>query len=158
MKNSGLDAEIRSVIADKIKAGAVLEPRWLAHAVVSNHPLPEFPDSEWYRKRAYGDVREAVRRVSNEMKLAVEGPSDQLSLPGFTLVQCAYSVMRKGEQVIVPVQQLSDEEIDGKIAELERMASGCKQHAAELLRFKAERKRMPAAANEPMVSDEASRA
>lgn len=57
----------------------------------------------------------------------------------FEHLQKAYVVERNGEEVIVPVNQLSDEEIEAKIAELKKIGNEALGHADELSYYKNER-------------------
>ena len=65
----------------------------------------------------------------------------QAELPGFARLLPAYIVMREGVETIVPTPQMTDYELDAKAAEYEAMAEGCLGHAAELRRYRAERRK-----------------
>lgn len=81
--------------------------------------------TEQINKRAQGDQAEQVRQ--------------QLALPGFerTHLQDYYVVEREGLEQGICVLNLTDDEIDAKVAIYRRQAETNLAHADELVRFKA---------------------
>jgi hypothetical protein len=139
MKQQELENEIAALVDAEIGAGKPIAATWLTHAVVASHG--EIPDdgSGYHELCTYAHTRDSVRRVLRRYEVKEEGPDPQVALPGFERLQTAYLVTRDKEQVIVPIDQLTDVEIDAKCTELDAMAKGCLQHADELRRYKAAR-------------------
>ena len=144
---------IRAAVVAKIEAlmnqGAVLNPKWITHAVCAEHEagLPEGDDGDFWRACGYIAARDVTRRALNDLTgiEADRGPTAQMLLPGFTHVRTFYPVVRDGDEMSVSVVEMSDAEIDRKIDELRVMGDGCYAHADELSRFKVRRSTAEAA-------------
>lgn len=132
-------------IADKIDAlmtdGKVVDARWVAHAICSDHAagLADNADGRFWRHCGYRASRDAVRRhISKRTDPTIE--EKQFILPGFDHVRCYYPVPRDGEVVMVAAFDLTDDEIDTKVEELAKNQQTLRDHANELMRFKAWRR------------------
>lgn len=140
MTETDLDHEVESFLLGRIEAGETIPADWIATAVIEQHPNIDGEDTEWYRSHVYGAVRNSVRRVLRKFKPTEdEGRDEQMILPGFERLQRAYLVEREAAQRVVPINQLTDEEIAAKVVEYETMAAGCLKHADELRRYLQER-------------------
>ena len=138
-KQADVDREVRKVVEHAVSNGRAAPARWIAHEVAQRHSLPQFPGREWHEYFHYEGLRAAVRRVLREFK--PEPDSDpQTTLPGFELVRLAYAVRRDDDIIVVPTDDLEDEEVESKIAELDAMSLGCAAHADELRRYLRERR------------------
>jgi len=114
---------------------------WLANSVMSRHSDISGSDKDFYVLCAWAHVKTAVRAVVRRYRPeATEEPDRQIVLPGFDRLQVKYHVERNDESYLVPIDELTDQEIDAKAAEYERMAEGCRLHAAELRRYKRDRR------------------
>lgn len=133
-----LQAEIaRKIEWLKYNNGATLHPDWITQQVLSDHPDITGADKEFYTCCSRAQVREETRRQLNRYRAKAEAePDSQLTLDGFTRLQQYYLVDRDQTQVAVRVDDLTDDEIDEKVDELQGMGRGCFEHADELLRFK----------------------
>ena len=65
-------------------------------------------------------------------------------LPGFAHLQAYYIVEREGDEVGVPVYDLTDLELEQKADLYSSMGTGCLAHADELRRFKRARRQSTA--------------
>lgn len=147
MKDSEIQAEIAEMIEARAAAGDPVRAAWLIHAIINAHPLPEHNEAEFYTCCAYGHVAHCVRMALRDEK-AREGEDDNASLllPGFKRLHRRYSVMREGEQVIVPIQAMTVRELKVKADDYLSMARGNKEHADELFRYAQHREAGEAAA------------
>lgn len=145
MTETDMEREVRVIIGERIGSGKIASKAWITEAVVSAHKGISGDDMEWYRACAYAHIRNVVRRCVGDYKGGAGDESDQQLLlgDGWRYIQKAYSVERKGEQVVVPIALLTRAEIKAKIEELRKMAKGCNEHANELARF-LKRRRMTA--------------
>lgn len=144
MSETSVYREVREYIADKISQGHIVSVDWLTHDIVRNKSDIEGGDVEFYRVCAFTHVRDVVKRCVG--KYDAKPKSDaQLTLDGFEHLQVAYSVERSGQVVLVPVDQLSDEEIELRAAEYDKMARGCIGHAEELRAYRITRASQQAA-------------
>ena len=97
-------------------------------------------DTTFWLWTGYSYVRKMVTTVINKRAGSAAQHPDrhQLVLRGFERdhLQDYYIVVRDAEELAIPVTDLSDEEIDAKIAEKRAMGAACYAHADELERFK----------------------
>ena len=141
--NEAMDL-IRGQLQEKRTAPAEM----IAAAIVDRRETPDGTDREWFVYCTYGYVRSVVRRAVRAFKGKPEEESGQQFLPtleGFDYVQEGYMVERGDKQIVVPTNQMTDREIDEKVAFLETMADTCKAHAKELIRYKSMRRNERAA-------------
>jgi hypothetical protein len=143
MAETSVYREVREYISAKISRGEVVMVDWLTHEIVANKSDIEGGDVEFYRVCAFTHVRDVVKRCVGKYD-AKPKTEDQLVLDGFSHLQVAYSVERAGQTVLVPVDQLSDAEIDLRAAEYDKMARGCEEHAEELRSYKHSRSQVAA--------------
>lgn len=134
-----LTAEIDSVIETLRLAGNRLEARWIANEICSRHMagLTDGEDADFWRFCGYMECREQVRRrISRiEGKDALERVAQQHLLPGFEHLQSYYVVKRDGEDIGVPVGDMTDDELAAKATTYRAMGKACFAHAREIDRF-----------------------
>lgn len=147
MNDAALMSEIETMVQGGINAGEVVAAAWITHGVMMNHSEAEGRDADWLTGNARRHVRACVQKVLGRYKASesVEG-DPQLALPGFSRLQKAYLIERNGEQVIVPIDQMTPDELLERAAEYERMAAGCQEHAREIKRYVADSAAVSAAA------------
>lgn len=110
-------------------------------AVISRHEQVEGEDKDFYLLCAWGHVRVVVRQVLRRYKGEPEVELDQqIVMPGFKRLQRGYLVERGKESMLVPTDQLKNEELDAKAKEYDQMAEGCRLHALELRRYMMQRR------------------
>ena len=138
--HADLMREITENIDNLIDQKEIVNPDWVTQSFMAAHADLHGTDSECAIFNMRANVRSEVRRHLNKFKLGPEGDTDpQLLLPGFTRMQRVYLVNREGQQVGVPVEHLTREEIQAKCAELLAMSDGCLEHVRELRRYLADR-------------------
>jgi hypothetical protein len=168
MAYSGSDLliEARKLIDKRIEKGGVAHPDWVATELFREHKAafedalhqrfcPEMPRKNFsldleefgfFSLSAQKWTRETVTKALKHYDCKLEEATDpQLVLPGYEYLQRAYSVSRGGENVIVPIDHLTDAEIDARADELDAMATGAAKHAEELRKYKRRRRRLTAA-------------
>jgi hypothetical protein len=144
-----LDEQINAVLERLQELGQKWEPKWITKEICDRHTggLREEDESvedavAFWRFTGSGFTRDAVRRRINAR--AETKPEDQENprqsvLEGFDRLQSYYLVRRGGEDLGVPVQGMTDAELDAKAAQIRRMGDGCHAHSDELIRYKNER-------------------
>lgn len=140
---SDVQREIGAKIQWLIKNnGSVLHPQFIAHSVASDHPDVDGADADFYKCCSFAKLRDEVRQQINRMKVKTEQEdgSEQLVMPGFEHLQQRYFVDRDGENCIVKINEMSDDEIEAKAQEREAMGRACYAHADELRRYRELRK------------------
>jgi hypothetical protein len=138
-----LKAEVSELILSGIEAGQVMPAGWITEAIMEKHPIPVKvlgDHHDFYTLCGFAHVRDTVRQCLRAYKddTSQEIP-EQLKLPGYDDLQKAYLIERDEEQMIVPITQCTEEELNAKIAEYRRMAEGCLHHADELVRYRKEK-------------------
>jgi hypothetical protein len=113
---------------------------WIADAICVAHEsgLAESEHADFWRHWAHASVRDQVRRCINKRTATADNEAAP-RFPGFEHLQAYYSVKRGDEEIGVPVRDLTDQEIDEKVALLRAMGSACYAHANELEHFKSNR-------------------
>lgn len=139
MKESSIYPEVRKYIADKVLRGEVVIVDWLTHEIVASKAEISGLDVEFYRVCAFTHVKDVVKRCVGKYD-AKEQTDKQLRLDGFEHLQVAYTVTREGQVVLVPVDQLTDDEIEARASEYMAMAESCRAHARELRSYRRARK------------------
>ncbi|RWD23054.1 hypothetical protein [Mesorhizobium sp.] len=132
-------SEVRRIIAGKIERGETVVVDWVTHEIIASKAGIEGPDVEFYRICAFTHVKDVVKRCVGRYDAKPASADQQLVLAGFEHLQTAYTVLRGGEVVLVPVDQLTDEEVEDRAKDLDAMALGCRAHARELRSYSRER-------------------
>ena len=131
--------EVAEIVEQRIKDGEVTITSWLVMEIISRHEDITGDDADWYRVCAKAHMKGVVGQVVRRYKPSEEEEADrQIIMPGCERLQLAYSVDRDGP-AIVPIDQLTIDEIDAKIAELSGMRAGLSQHIRELERYREQR-------------------
>jgi len=126
--------EIHELIATTVNNDQVVAAGWIAQAIFNKRQDITGGDADFYKAKAWDAVRADVRQALNRYKSKPE-EDQQLVLPGYRYLQKAYMVERNQEQAVVPISQMTDEEIIARVAEYQRMADGCMKHAEELMGY-----------------------
>jgi hypothetical protein len=134
MDSTNINAEIHKLIDLKIDAGNVVQVHLIAQEVLANHDAIQGDDADWYRVCTFKEVCRIAKSAIGKFK-ADDTTEQQLLFPGFKNLCRAYPIDRGGEQVLVPVEQCTDGELNARADELEKMAKGCRDHAREIREF-----------------------
>lgn len=138
------EGDLRKFVSEAIAEHPGKDARWIAHDVITTLQPAGVDVSDFHRICSYGHVRFLIRSEIQRGKRKEDDTGDdedQLILPGFVHVQRQYLIPREmgdGDEkqiVPVPIEQMTGDEILAKVGELRAMASGCEQHANELLRY-----------------------
>jgi hypothetical protein len=136
-------AEIETKLDARAEAGEPLVAKWISNEICNDHRgiLPDSSESDFWLWTGYQYVRELVRKQIN--KRAGDRPAEkperqQFVFPGFDRdhLQDYYMVEREGDEIGVPVIDLTDEELDRKASHYRAMGATCYAHADEIQRFK----------------------
>lgn len=139
-----ITSEINQTLDTLAMRGGEWKAQWITHSVVSGHAsgLSDNAEADFFRLTAYIAIREMVRRIIGERAgdNAAEKMRDarrQIELPGFERdhLQDYYLVRRAGEDVGIPIVDLTDDEVAAKARDLRAMGVSCLEHADELDRF-----------------------
>ncbi len=131
-----IEKRAHNLIAKKIAEGEEVQLDWAAQELAYswgevNGPAKYFA-YHCMRMESLRVVKKVVRRYEDR----AEPEEKQLSLKGFKHLRVAYTVERNKERVIVPIESLTDEEIQGKEEVYLMLSQGCKEHAIELSEYR----------------------
>lgn len=122
-------------------ADEVLPISRVVHELIRQHAKPNGPDGDWWESAGYVAIWYLATGVNRAIKGIENGQeAEQGELyPGYKRLQKRYSIIRGEEWCLVPVGQLTDDELNEKIKEHRGMAAGHELHALELERFRDDR-------------------
>ena len=131
MNEQSIRSEIRKFISDKIGNGDEIVVQWLITEIIAKKSEIEGNDLPFYMTCTRQTVSEMVKGCVQKYNKA-DNKDSQIVLPGFEHLQVAYPVEREGKQVLVPVNNLSDAELEQRAKEYDTMARSCRLHAREI--------------------------
>jgi hypothetical protein len=123
--------EISEFIASKVNHDEIVNCDLLVHEIVESRAGIIGPDADFYRictcKIVYDVAKSCIAKYNSK-----DLPTRQLALPGFEYLQVAYPVKRNGVKLLVPVNQMTDDELEERANEYDAMSRGCRDHAREI--------------------------
>ena len=129
--------EIRKLVSERVDAGVIVRVEWLTTEILNMKADIHGDDADFYVACGVDFIKDTVKRCIGQYQPKAATSTDaQIVMEGFDHMQKAYTVDREGETVLVPVDMLTDEEIEARAAELEAMARGCIAHAKELRAYR----------------------
>jgi hypothetical protein len=131
--------EVRKFVQDRIDSAIITRVEWLTSEYIGSKDKVEGEDLPFYQTCALAHVNEVVKSVVGKFEPKKTRADDQMIFPGFNHMQKAYTIHRDGVRLLVPVELLTDNEIDARADEYDAMAQGCRDHARELREFKTAR-------------------
>lgn len=137
-----LSAEINTLLDELAERGCEWRAPWITNEICQRHTdgLAEGEDADYWRYCGYSYCRREVTRcINRRADPEPEHGDKQLTLPGYEHLHAYYVVERDGEEVGVPVHDMTDDEIAQKQAHYRKMGAACFAHADELQRFKQSR-------------------
>lgn len=135
MQSINIHGEIRKLIADCVQAGEVRTVSSYVDIIMADHSAIEGEDADFYLICTRARIKDIVSATIGKFAPKSQPSSEQLTLDGFEHLQIAYTFDRKGQTVLVPVDQCSDIELAARACEYEDMAKGCQLHARELREY-----------------------
>lgn len=129
MNGSELTHLVEEAANTKLDAGGSISKPWLAQEIVNAQEPPEGESADFYIACAYHAVSDIIGRFIRRMK---DSPgAEQLVLPGYKHLQRRYAIDRDGP-AIVPLEEMTVDEMLKKANELDAFAEGAREHAEEL--------------------------
>jgi len=136
---AGYYSEVREFVSAKVDAGVIVRVDWLTQEFINSKSDVTGDDLPFYRHCATAHIQEMVRRVVGKYDVRSKQDDPQTILPGFEHLQRAYTVIRDGANLLVPIDQLNDSELQARADEYDAMAKGCRAHAMEIRQYIEER-------------------
>lgn len=136
MNEADLKHEIETIINEREAEGAACPTSWVVTSTINK--LGDANASPFHRLTASIGVLYLVRKVLQGRKKIEDDEGRQGEMfPAYVRLQRSYTITRPGEdgkpeQVIVPLSQMTYDELMAKAAEKDALSEGNRQHAAEL--------------------------
>lgn len=116
---------------------------FITNAICGKHieGLADGDHKDFWLHCGYDKTRSAVtKRINRRAGISKEDIEQrQPTLPGYNHVHTYYVVNRNGDDIGIHVDDMTDEEIEQKIASIHKMGKSCFAHVSELKRLKRER-------------------
>lgn len=142
---SELNREVRQIIQDCAEEGVSVSRSWLVSAILLKHPIKrnskKDPDDFSLICRQLA-VSTAIDSALAQLKRQDEGGDpdaaefDLPRLPGFKHLRRVYPVKRSGLIMLVPIDQLTDDEFAAKVSVYRKASTAFAAHADELERYR----------------------
>lgn len=142
-----LEKIAHKLIADKISHSEEVQMDWAVHELIKQQGSITGDGKEFYVLCAREYVYRVVKKVVDKYEADSAAVSDaQICLAGFDYLQVAYTVERDDARVLVPIELISDSELEQRAAEYDKLAVGLKGHASEIRNYIATRNKSASAA------------
>lgn len=139
MSPKDLEQDATNLIASRLDAGEVVHAKWAVQELLNIHADITGNDVDFYLLCA----REHVYRVIKKVIDRYDKPEDdekQMLLVGYEFLRIAYPVERDKERVVVPIDLLTDEELQARAKEFRTQAGSLLRHADEIEEFVTKRR------------------
>jgi hypothetical protein len=126
-------AMVRKLVKDTADSGAIGHVTFFTAQALSSFGEIEGEGADFYTICAQITVTQIVKDAVGKYD---KPESDTPILAGFTHLRIAYPVHRNGEHLLVPVDKLTDQEIDLRCSQYQEAADGYIAHIEEFQTFK----------------------
>lgn len=128
--------EILNQVDRLMERKKVIDANKVTQLICANHRDEILQNAEFSIYNIYSNVRREVRSViSKKLGTDEQETSGQLTIEGFKHVQQYYAIERNGIPLVVPVEQMTDEEVEAKAAWHRKCGQAHFEHADELIAF-----------------------
>ena len=142
MNTKELEKEASKMIADRIQNNQPVQMTWAVNELIQKQGIIKGDGVPFYelcaREYIYNVIKKAVSKY--ESASTNEAESNQTTLVGYDLLQEAYTVERDKERQLIPVNDLTDQELLERADEFEKQSATLIAHAEEIRLFVAKRK------------------
>ena len=125
--------EINQIVEAALANNQPVIVAWLVQSVLAAHPEPGLSEFSAFARFVF--VNDEADRCVRRFKEPEPGELDEMTLPGFKRLQKAYRIERDGDSMIVPIEAMTDAELEARAAEHDAMARGHRRHANEIRRY-----------------------
>ena len=132
-------AFIGRYVTDRVEAGQLVNQAWATTDILSKYDGVEGDDKDFYlitaRQWVNDEVKAAIKKFDEGGDEGSNGKGAQYVLDGFAYLQQAYPIKRGDVRCIVPVGQMTDDELMTKANEKYAMAKGNQTHGDEIVHY-----------------------
>jgi len=127
---------VRKLVNDTAESGAIGHVQFFTAMAMTEFGEIEGDGADLYTICAHETVAQIVKKAVGRY----DAPDSQTPLlAGFEQLRIAYPVHRGGDHVLVPINQMTDDEIDARCAQWQSAADGYIKHIEEMQTYKRER-------------------
>lgn len=131
-----LENELDELIQSTVLSGQTVFTSWIVKEIIDRHSEIYGDEVHWYRDRAFRDVHAVAGKIMRKYKQEEEEGENQLTLPGYRRLQRGYALTRESEPALVPIEDMSVNDFNCKIEQLDSMIKGCQIHKQELIEYR----------------------
>lgn len=136
MTKKDLHILAQALISTKLAIGESVAMEWAVQEIIMGRGAITGAGTPFYELCAREYVYEVVKREVNRYEQGDHDDNDeQMIFAGYDHLRIAYTVLRNGERVLVPIANVSDDELKARAAEFRVQADGLKAHADEIERY-----------------------
>ncbi len=123
-------------VTNRVQAGQLVNQVWATNDILSKYESIDGDDKDFYiitaKQWVNDEVKAAIKKFDSE---DTANRDVQYVLDGFEYLQQAYPIKRGSVRCIVPVEQMTNDELMYKAQEKYAMAEGNKIHADEIVAY-----------------------
>ena len=136
--DNDLRNEIKAILEAQTVVGEII-PEWVALQIIRSHVTEFVRNDDFIANAIWGHVRRAVGSEARFFKKQIENEGEQVSLPGFELLQQYYECKRQegNTETVVRIhrEQMSLAELRATADSLTRVGETFKKHGEQLHRW-----------------------
>lgn len=129
-------AMVRKMVNDTAESGAIGHVSFFTAQAINQFGEIEGEGADFYTICTMETLTKIVKDAVGKYD---KPDADTPTLEGFEYLKIAYPVHRGGDHVLVPIEQMTDDEIDARCAQFQDAADGYLKHVAEFQTFKRDR-------------------
>lgn len=142
MNTKELEQEASKLIADRIQNNQTVQMTWAVQELINKQGIITGEGVPFYDLCAREFVYKLIKKAVNRYETGAAGDSDspQMTLEGYDYLQEAYTVVRDEERQLVPVGDLTDEELLERASDFRKQSLTLIAHADDIDSYVAKRK------------------
>lgn len=126
---------IAGLVMQKVDAGQRVKMEWTAAEVLNELDNIEGADVDFYLITARHYIIDQVKRCVGKFEVTVADVSGQIVMDGFEHLQKAYPMDRGDGRELIPIGQLTDDEIKARSQEYVKGGEALIRHGFELIQY-----------------------
>ena len=138
MSTKDIKQKAHALISGKISRNEVVQMTWAVNELITMEGTITGDGSGFYtlcaKEHVYRVVKACVDKYSKGHDV-----QEQMTMEGFEYLQKAYTAERNSERQLIPIDMLTDRELEDRELEFMKQAGGLQKHAKELNRYRLRR-------------------
>ena len=126
-------AMVRKMVNDKAESGVIGHVTFFVTEALTKFGKIEGEGADFYTVCTMETLVDVVKKAVGKYD---KPQSDTPTLDGFVHLKIAYPLHRNGEHLLVPIDQMTDAEIDARCAQFQEAADSYRAHIEEFYLYK----------------------